>query len=384
MRSDAQLRTSHAQLPPHPVPLQLPFLYNLCLMVLLLMYGVASRADTAGYYSASVPVNSQSIAERERAAAQGLQQVLVRMSGIADISTYPRTLDVLTKASRHIQQFHYELVRGADGRRVEHLVMRFSPSVVENLIKEAGLPYWPPTRPTTLVWLVEDDVTEGKRLINDTSGPVMQGLSAGAQQRGVPLLLPLLDLDDQLAITAEQVWNLDEDAILSASERYAADAVLVGRYTRTFSGQWWTTWQYFHQGTGRLYEYRGEDAFLQGQQGLAPLADYLAGRYALESNPEAADQLYVQLSPVSDFGAYRKALDYLRSLAVVTSYDLLAVTDDVLFLSLRLNGSQNQLLSALSLDNKMRSRTPPATQAPWMTDNTGSAEKPLQLQWIGR
>src|SRR5690606_32930946 len=125
------------------------------------------------------------------------------------------------------------------------------------------------------------------------------------------------------------------------------DAVLVGRYTRTFSGQWWTTWQYFHQGTGRLYEYRGEDAFLLGQQGLAPLADYLAGRYALESNPEAADQLYVQLSPVSDFGAYRKALDYLRSLAVVTSYDLLAVTDDVLFLSLRLNGSQNQLLSAL-------------------------------------
>lgn len=366
-----------------PAQLRFAFFCNLCLMVLL-SYGANSYADTSSYFSASVPVSSQSTSERNRAAAQGLREVLVRMSGVTQLDDYPATQEVLSNASRHIQQFQYELVRGGDGRRVEHLVMSFSPAVIERIIKETGLPYWPANRPSTLVWLVEDDATEGKRLINDPNGPVMQGLSAAAKQRGVPLLLPLLDLDDQLAISAEQVWSFDEEAILSASERYVADTILVGRYARSFSGEWWTTWQYFQQGGSRLYEYRGADAALVGQQALAPLADELASRYALDSKAESAAQLYIQISPVNEFGTYRKALDYLRTLAVVSSYDLLAITDDTVLLTLRLSGSQSQFLNALSLDNKLRARAPAVESTPWMAEAAGGPDKPLQLQWIGR
>lgn len=360
--------------------LRLSHLRNLYLILLLSTLSTLSLAKTPSFFSASVPVASQSANERERAATEGLREVLVRVSGVTQLDDYAALAEIQRRASRYIEQFHYEVVRDG-GVTQEHLVMSFSASAVENALRQAGLPFWPINRPSVLVWLVEDDVSEGKRLINDTSGPVVQGLLHAAQKRGLPLRFPLLDLEDQLAIGAEQIWNLDETAILEASLRYAADTVLVGRYTRTFStGEWWTTWQFFHKGQGRLYDLRQADPTLVGQQALDPLADYLAQLYALRSSAEGAGQLYVQVGPVGDFGTYRKTLDYLDRLAVVTSSNLLAVTGDTLLLSLQLNGTQDQLLNALSLDRKMRPHTAQTT-APHMA--TGN-EQMLQLEWIGR
>lgn len=367
----------------HHLRLRRLLLRNVCLTIFLSVISSLALAQNLNFFSASIPVKSQSASERERAAALGLRQVMVRMSGVTQLDEYPDLSAALSKANRSIEQFQYERVKDRDGVTQEHLVMTFSAAAVETALKQAGLPYWPVNRPSILVWLVEDDVAEGKNLVNDTSAPVVQGLLEVAQLRGLPLRFPLLDLDDQLAINAEQVWNLDEHAVLDASSRYDADTVLLGRYTRTFSGQWWTTWQFFHKGEGRLYDVRHEDPLAIGQQALAPLADYLAEFYALKSNPnaEGAAALYVQVRPVANFGTYRKTLDYLDRLAVVTSLGVMAVTQDSLLLSVQLNGDWNQLLKAISLDNKLRARTAQTTE-PWIA--AGGIEQPLQLEWIGR
>ena len=91
----------------------------------------------------------------------------------------------------------------------------------------------------------------------------------------------------------------------------------------------------------------------------------------------------MQISPILDFGAYRKALDYLDRLAVVTSFSLLAVTNDTMLLSFELNGTQDQLFNALSLDRKLRPRAAAQTDGPWMTGG-GDASQPLRLEWVGR
>lgn len=367
----------------HHLRLRWLFLRNVCLAVLLSIMSSFAVAQNLTFFTASVPVKSQSASERERAALLGLRQVMVRMSGVTQLDDYPDLPTALNRANRSIEQFHYAQVKDRDGMTQEHLVMTFSTAAVETALKQAGLPYWPPTRPSILVWLVEDDMAEGKNLVNDISAPVVEGLLDAAQLRGLPLRFPLLDLEDRLVISAEQLWNLNEAAILEASLRYGADTVLLGRYTRTFSGQWWTTWQFFHQGKGQLYDLRDEDPVAVGQQALTPLADYLAEFYALKSNRDVdgAAPLYVQVRPVANFRAYRQTLDSLDRLAVVTSLEVAAVTQDSLLLSLQLNGDWNQLLNAISLDNKLRAR---ATQSvePWMA--AGGVEQPLQLEWIGR
>jgi hypothetical protein len=349
------------------------------LPLLAIFFSSLAYAQTSGYFNASVPVVSQSTRERERAAKEGLREVLVRVSGTVNLEQYPQALSALGRAGTYMEQFSYEQVRGTTGPAAEHLVMTFSPPAIEKILQGAGLPYWPVKRPSTLIWLVEDDVTEGKRLVNDRGDPVLQGLFSAGQKRGLPLLLPLLDLDDQLAIKAEQVWNLDQEAVLAASERYGADTVLIGRYSRTSVGQWWSSWQFFHRGDGRNFDLRGENGTLIGQQALAPLADYLAGLYALKANPQGAAQIFVRVNPVENFGTYRKVLDYLQQLPVITSFNLLAVNDQGISLRFQLNGTFEQLNNALALDAKLRPQASSDVGA-----SGASADQPWRLEWIGR
>lgn len=338
-----------------------------------------------GMYSASVKVQSQSVSERNRAAQEGLRQVLVRASGITDLEQSKELPRVLANASRYMDQFQYQNNVDEYGDRVEQLMMSFTPAVIERVLQQAQLPLWPTNRPNVLVWLVADDADSGRRLVNDSEDEVVKGLLKGAAERGLRLKWPLLDLEDQLAIAADDVWTFEQDKILEASERYKVDTVLVGRYTQTSKGEWWTSWQFFHRGEQRFYDLRVEEGAAAGQQAMAPVADYLAGLYSVFYGAEGQPQLQIQISQIKDFAAFRGALNYLQQVAVVTSYQLLAVTGSTLLLSAQLNGDVQQLENAMSLDNKLRLEVVehPAADAPWIAVPSGTASNPLQLKWIG-
>lgn len=354
------------------------------LVAWLLVFSAPSLAVPQDMYKATVVVQSQSAAERARAAREGLRQVLVRVAGVVDLEAHGNVEGVLADASGYIDQFHYKRATDEYGDQVEQLVMSFTPAVVERLIQQAGLPLWPTNRPRVLVWLAQDDAQAGRQLVNESS-EVVAGLRKGASLRGLTLKWPLLDLDDQLAIDAEDVWTFEQDAILEASERYRVDTVLVGRYTQTSQGQWWTSWQFFHRGDSQFYELRVDDGVAAGVQAIAPLADYLARRYSVYTGGEGEPRLMVQISSVDDFGDYRGALEYLRQLAVVSAMELLSVKGNRLMVAVQLAGDVPQLENALSLDRKLRREADPAApEFPWTAIPAGSPSNPLRLEWIGR
>lgn len=336
-------------------------------------------------YRAAVKVGSQTAAERARAASDGLRQVLVRVSGTQDIHQSPEVLNSLSKATSYMDQFHYESVTDKFGNAGERLVMAFSPAVVERILRDASLPFWPVNRPDVLVWLVEDKANAGKTLLNEAPSEVLAALQSAARERGVPLALPLLDLDDQLAINAEQVWTLNEDAILNASERYNADTVLVGRVTETSTGEWWATWQFFHRGQDRVFDVRADTAVQLGKQAIGPLADYLSGLYSIVPNAESAPQVAVQISQVGDFKAYRGVFDYFDQLAFLTSYNLVSVVGNNLLFYMQVNGTMDQLNNALLVDGKIQPEATQASpQAPWIAVPRGTLDNPLRFEWTSR
>lgn len=350
----------------------------------VLLASAALRANPLNYYTASVPVSSQSTQARERAASLGLLEVLIRVSGSRDVNQNPAIRQALGRASGLMEQFHYAQQRDEHGQSQEALVMTFSPSVIEQLLRDAEQPFWPINRPNTLVWLVEDHPEEGKILINDPEAPMVRGLRSAAAERGLPLRWPLLDLEDRLQINAEQVWALEEEAVLAAARRYNVDTVLVGRYTRTSAGQWWATWEFFHRGTSRIYDLRADDVKEVGLGAVNPLADFLADRYSVGPGGADEPQLLVQVLSVESFRAYRGVLDYLAQLALVSNLQLQAVEGSEMVLTLEINGSIEQLNNALSLDRKILPE--PSTQqptAPWLAVPLGTPENPLKLRWVG-
>lgn len=355
-------------------------------LIILVLFCMAfsATASTADFFAAEIPVKSQSESDRARAAALGLKEVLVRMSGTEQVIHSSSIREALQRPLTHLEQFQYEQSRDDMGTKREYLVMSFNPSVVEKLLRDAQQPFWPTNRPEVLVWLVEDSSDLGKIQVNNKKNPMVASIQQAARVRGVPIRFPLLDLEDQMNLTAEQAWALDEDALLQAAARYKAETLLVGRYAQAAGGRWLVTWQFYHSGEWQSYEGRGDDVAALGYDAINPLADHLAGLYAVFPGAEDEALTATQVHGIESFRDFRRMLDYLGDLAVIGHYELVSVADDALLLNIRMTGSIDQLQNVLTLDGKMDLEgSQGVPQGPSLNIQHSGDGVPLRLRWIG-
>ncbi len=344
------------------------------------------------FYQASVPVKSQTSQERKRATEDAFLQVLVRMSGSDALLESREVMQKLSRAPRYVEQFQYEALSDETLKQEgfnESLSVSFSARAVRKVLGEIGLPFWSVKRPTTLIWLVEDNIEFGRQFLNQYSdSPLISSLLSAADRRGLPLAFPVLDLEDRVALSTDEAWAVDEAKIVEASARYGADVILVGRYSQTSRGDVWSIWQFFHSGASQSYDSRvniaeGGNEGVLGEDALYPLADFLAERYAILGNQGDSDKLVVNIEGVDNFRAYRKSLDYLEGLAAVSSLRVASVAQDNMVLLIESEASIEKLLSVINLDNKLK---PLANQAnegipEWQHAPLGSVDNPLQFLW---
>ena len=352
-----------------------------------LMFAVAVSAQVPSYLRTEVPVKDQSQKERNAAAELGLLDVLVRMSGTENVRFDDAILQASSQAINFVEQFQYaeltDQALQAEGY-VNIMQMTFSQRILKSLLRDAEHKFWSTNRPTTLVWLVEDHLDYGKQFVQavNLDAPVVEGLTSAAKYRGLPLSFPLLDFQDQIALSAERVWELDEGAILAASERYSPDVILVGKYTVTSSGQFLSNWQFFHAGENRVYDRRAQEAQSIGEAAISPLANYLAEKYAI--NLSVGDRRYfaLQIKNIQRFSDYKGLLGLLKRQDSVVDVHLDEVSHDELNLRVRSEATVEQFISMLKLDDSLvlepaRDSTLPT----WQRLERGSDINPLVYRW---
>lgn len=370
--------------------------------LMLFPLSLAMAQPQGSYYGAAVAVESQSNNERARAAKEGFMEVMLRISGSEEALLNSVVMSHASQALRYVEQYQYKPIQDeallTQGLRL-NAVMKFSPAIIEKVLLEAQLPFWS-NRPTTLVWLAVDDPVDGRTLVNkQNGGEIIASLEKAAGLRGLPLTYPLLDLDDRLAMPVDNVWEINEEAILAASERYDADVILVGRYTQTSKGELWSIWHYFHDGASRSYDSRismseeelenpsaalNQEALFDrlGVEALYPLADFLADRYAIRSHAEAGGRLVVQVGGIGDFSRYRQSLNYFEGLAAVSSVLIAGVRQDTLLLYLESEADIDKFLKMVALDGKLRDQNDSLEVSPsWQPIQRGTLENPLRFIW---
>lgn len=323
----------------------------LCLLAVV----PAHAENRVDLYSAEILVPSQSATVRERAARTALRELVVRVSGEPQAAEHPVVLEASSRAQDFIYEFNYTSTRETievDGeeRSATRLGLKFSPSEIERLLRSAGLPLWPSNRPSVLVWLV---AREGDGLHRITGSEERDLLRQRAGDRGLPMILPLDDLEDRLALSARQLWELEEPAIRDASRRYDADAILVGRYSKTSSGRLRSDWQLYHPLANTSFDLRAEAVEALLPSAVDQVANRFAELYAIVPREEGPDTLVVQLGNIEGFGAYKEAERYLSGLALVRRVELASVRPGVLTLRLITEGDVERLLSTLDLDRKL-------------------------------
>ncbi|MGE0624710.1 MAG: DUF2066 domain-containing protein [Pseudomonadales bacterium] len=326
----------------------------LTLLLILSPLGAVQAVEVVPWlYEVSVPVTNQSDGERRRGSSEALVVLLSRLTGLAHVPRTPEVGQALAAPDGYYNEFHFAVddeavAAGENGLR---LVVQFDPDPVLNLIRSADLPIWRASRERVLVWAVVQDDT-GRSIVGTTSDvPLVKGLKEEARVRGLPLNLPLLDLEDQLAVDPAAVWGRLSQVIDPASTRYGADMVLLGRITPLAEGTWQGDWEFWVDGVLVPYVTEGPDLAAQGREIVDVLTNELAERRVVHGR--AAGQVALSVSGVASPDHYGALLGYLRSLEFVQNVGVSGIRDGRLWIVVDTPADAARLLETFERDRQL-------------------------------
>ncbi len=335
-----------------------------CRLMLLLLAlqtpSLARAVEVTWMYDAVVPVADQSAAARLDAGRAGLLQVLTRITGMSSIPDSEALQAALAAPDRYYNQFVFEkppvpaeVEPGAATEAQPALLLRmqFVPRSVLRLVREAGLPIWRSERPMVIAWLVADADGDRHILGADSDSPAVRSLTRRALERGVPLQLPMMDLQDQLEVEPGAVWGRLSRSLVPASERYGAEIILIGRLQAGAGGLWSGSWEFWTDGEVSELDERNlaEDAL--GVAAIDRLADDLVERYAVQDR--GVQELRLGVSGVTGAADYAGVLRYLAALEFVDDVRVARVQGNRLELGLVTTADSERLLTLFEADGQL-------------------------------
>lgn len=335
----------------------------LCCLCLLVFNQGALAARLDNLFQAEAPASGREPAARQQALKQALTTVLVRITGDAGIAGNRQAQTLLREPGRFVAQFRFNEIPAETPDEAPELRLwaQFDEVALTRALRELGLPYWGRDRPDVLVWLAVDN--NGKRfLVSDTSqNPLAEALHDAAQQDGLPVSLPLLDLEDQRAVNFSDLWGGFTGPVQKASERYRPQVVLIGRVARSGSG-WSGRWTLLGAGASHNWTVRGSTAEAAVQKGASGATSLLASRYAVVATDQSSRQ--VSVLGINRLQDYARVQGYLASLSPVEQVQVAMVKGDEVRFSLQLNTSEQSLVRLIRLGRVLEPlRTDPDT--PW-------------------
>lgn len=259
--------------------------FNYLAVGCLALVGFAAQAETvSGLYQVREPVLGEGAEARAQATGKALETLVQRLTGDAKAAQNPNLAALRKDPQQIISQFGFE------AGPPETVLVEFDPGSTERTLRKAGLALWGSNRPSILGWWLNDGV-EGSTLVGDgqaSAGP----LRRAAQHRGLPLRLPLGDLQEQLVADGKQLESNDPAPLREASERYGADALLAV-HAREADGKWQGKWQLWlgdqrEQGTAE-----GADQPALADAVMLAVSTRLAPRFV--TRPGASSDLQVQV-----------------------------------------------------------------------------------------
>jgi hypothetical protein len=303
--------------------------------------------------------------------AVGLAEVLVKVSGQRNAALVEGVAQALRSPAKFLQRYRYRTMsdeqreqalqeaaeNNVSGDDPQFVFFRFDKSAVDKLLRENGLPVWGSTRPATLAWLAVQD--EGNRYLvsTDSVEPVRQLLAREARRRGLAMLLPLMDLEDQRSLSFADVWGGFRDPIMRASARYQTESVLVGRMYRTASGEWQAQWTLLE---GQQIQSWASGGVLPAEvidEGVSGAIEVLASRYAPVAG-EQAGLLPVTVVDVRNLADYARVTRYLGSLQRVEHVQVAKVDADQVTFELDVEGGPEAIAQIIALGNVLKRYQP--------------------------
>ncbi len=301
-------------------------------LCLFLLSGMAMEDP----YSVQVPVPDQSPEARSEAFQRALAAALLKIVGHE--VTVP-----LPQAEPLVEQYAYQ--ETPEGWQ---LWVRFQRDALNRWLQEHGMPIWG-MRPSVILWLaIEEDGR--RRLLGEGDERLAPLLLEEASRRGLPLILPLLDLEDLSKVKVGWVWGDFFESLGEASKRYGAEVMLVGKVLRRGQG-WLGDWTLYMGGDAERWQVRGSlDAVLRS--GVDGAADRLARRLAVVPR-STSTSLAIRVFDVDSFDSYVDTRRYLERLPAVEAVWPRELGPESVLFRVRLKGMMEEIEQAIAVEGKL-------------------------------
>lgn len=330
-------------------------MFRWVLILLLSGFGAmtAVQAQDLGLYSGEAPVASQDDAEKAKALGPALINALVKLSGDSNLASDANVLKLRDQAESLVTStsFRDELEPGVGTTTINrsYLVAVFKPEGLEKLLAGLGRPVWSGARPQTLVLILIDDGVN-KRLANAGQIAALGALTRAARDRGVPLVLPYGDADDQAQLDPAMLWGGPAANVLPSLPRYRASTALIARLSRGSTG--WTARNTWLGGGAPAVEWSATAVDSAGvlMATVNGLADRLAERFAIPASERKTADYRVIVNAIGSAEDYGRVLDYLGRQGYVRQVVPVGASGSALELRLTLDLSLDRFVRMLSYD----------------------------------
>jgi uncharacterized protein len=304
-------------------------------------------------YTVELPVADQTTTHRLEVFNQALREVIVKVSGSDEVLDRPDLERPLKNSSRYVRQFRYinkkvDTAEAIEGSQL-YLSTVFNEDLLEKLLRENNIPVWGKERPSTLL-LISFDENETVALVSgDTTPDVVEELDTVAARKGLPVLFPLLDLEDRVILGVEDIVQLNEANIQALVARYAPDAVLVGQIVGRADNDWQGSWQLRFGDRMLEWNDRAQNREAVMQQAIGHLSKTLATEYALQTFSNLGEDVLLRVDGITGVAGYQRILSYLQSLDAVESVRLVMIHENQVTYRVSLRNSLQDLQQLISL-----------------------------------
>ncbi|WP_434776115.1 DUF2066 domain-containing protein [Pseudomonas oryzihabitans] len=317
------------------------------LLASLLVLSPLARAEVVdNLYQVREPVASQQPDERNAALKRALQVLAGRLTGNPQAGQTPGLASALAAPESLISQYSY------DAGPPEVLVANFDPAATERALGQAGLSVWGANRPVVMIWWL-NDADSGATLLGDGQ-PASTGVQRGAQRAGLPIRLPLADLNEQLAGTAANIDANDPTALRQASERYGANALLAVHAKPQGNG-WQAQWRLWNNGAAEQGSSQAADQDALAAAVLQDVAGRLSKKFVSRPGTTQPLTLVADNSNFERYAQLQKVLEPLSSRLVKVEGTQLTYD---------LTGNPDQLQAQLDLAGLQPTSAPAAPASP--------------------
>ncbi len=363
------------------------YLIALCFVAYSAVCIQVAAVEVNDLYQASVPVDSQSSKLRREASKKALQAVMLKVGGEQSVLDNEVLKKAVSNYNNYITKYRYHTKQ-----QQLYLLASFNEDKVNALFQQAQLPLWGRLRPQVLLWLIDEQGLAREIMANSSASSLPEVVNDFSSLRGLPLVMPLMDLTDATQVSLSDVWGRFEQPIRTASTRYFAEAIVVMRLSNSSlllqddtlaehtdstrqddnsncgllcveqqtEQRYHLDWTLFAQSQRFTSQYQGSDKAALVNQGLADITELIYKHYALSATN--SNEFVLEVANVDSLKSYKEIFTFLSELSALNAVTLTSAQGTSMQFRLQLLGSKAAFMASLQLNKQLKQYIDPLAE----------------------